>query len=417
MKNTLLLFTFLLNCFLAHSANFYVAPNGDNANPGTLELPVLTVQKAQELASPGDVVYIRGGRYMMQESQIAQFKNIWAYVTKLDKSNISYLAYTNERPVFDYSNVKPVNNRVVAFSITGSNIYLKGIDITGVQVTILTHTQSECIEIAGSNVIIDQVNMYKNMGIGVYIIKGSNNLILNCDAYENWDSVSEGGTGGNSDGFGCHAPVGHKNNIFRGCRAWFNSDDGFDLINNGEAVVIEDCWAFYNGYSAGFISRGDGNGFKAGGYGSTPFEKLPNPIPRNTIQSCIAVRNKQSGFYSNHHLNGSNWLYNSAYKNKRNFNMLNRKEVNAENFKTDAPGWSHLLIGNFGYRAAVSELTEIDESMCNLKENSFNSDKITDLDFISLDEKLLMAPRQADGSLPKNNFLKLKPTSAKKLAK
>ena len=42
------------------------------------------------------------------------------------------------------------------------------------------------------------------MAIGFYLLGGSNNHILNCDAYNNYDSVSEGGKGGNVDGFGGH---------------------------------------------------------------------------------------------------------------------------------------------------------------------------------------------------------------------
>jgi parallel beta-helix repeat protein len=353
----------------------------------------------------------------MREDQIAEYSSIWAYVTKLDKSGISYLAYPNEIPVFDYKNIKPANYRITAFYINGSNIRVKGLEIKGVQVTITTHTQSECFEIQGSNNVLEELKMYDNMAIGVYILRGSNNLVLNCDAYRNWDSVSEGGVGGNVDGFGCHAPVGHKNNIFRGCRAWYNSDDGYDLISSGEPVLIDNCWAFYNGYSINtstnvVSSRGDGNGFKAGGYGSTTVDKLPNPIPRNTIQFSLAVGNKQAGFYSNHHLNGSNWYNNSAYRNKRNYSMLNRKAANTTDYLTDVPGWSHIMSNNLGYGATTAELTDIDKPACTLTNNYFDlALTINNADFLSLDETLLSAPRQADGSLPKNNFMRLQSTS------
>jgi parallel beta-helix repeat protein len=415
MKNIILIITVLFQTLWSSAASFYVAPTGNDNNAGTLAAPVLTIQKAQSLANTGDTVFIRGGVYNMEESQIAQFKTIWAYVTVLDKNGIKYEAYQKEKPIFDYKNIKPANYRVVAFSILGNNIHIKGIEVTGVQVTILAHTQSECFEIKGSNNTLELLKIYDNMAIGVYIVKGSNNLVLNCDAYRNWDAVSEGGKGSNTDGFGCHVPVGSKNNIFRGCRAWFNSDDGFDLINSSEGVLIENCWAFYNGYSYDFVSRGDGNGFKAGGYGSTPFERIPTTVPRNTIKNCLSVRNKQSGFYSNHHLNGSDWLNNLAYRNKKNYNMLNRKELTTTDYKTDVKGWSHSLVGNFGYKAGASELIEIDEAVCSLKDNFFNPPGITDADFLSLDEKLLIGERQADGSLPNTNFLKLKPESEKKI--
>jgi parallel beta-helix repeat protein len=412
MKSKILLFVFLLSCHFSFSAEYYVAPNGNDSNNGTIKNPVATVNKAQQLASSGDTVYIRGGVYKLKEEQIAQYHHIWAYVTKLDKDGISYLAYKNETPVFNFENIKPENLRVIAFFISGNNITVKGIEVTGVQVTIKDHTQSECFEIQGSNNTLEQLKMHDGMAIGVYITKGSNNLILNCDAYRNWDSVSENGKGGNTDGFGCHAPAGNKNNIFRGCRAWFNSDDGFDLINSAEPVLIDHCWAFYNGYTADFKKRADGNGFKCGGYAGTPLEHLPNPIPRNTIQFCLAVGNKQAGFYSNHHLNGSNWYNNTAYHNRTNYDMLNRKAVKPVEYLEDTQGWGHVLTNNLGYGATGTELTNINKSACTLKNNYFDlSLTITATDFLSLDETFLTAPRQADGSLPETSFLRLKTSS------
>lgn len=430
-KQVFLILLFCTNISMAFAHVFYVAPNGNDANSGTIDHPLESISKAQELASPGDTVYIRGGLYTMRPEQIFNFHNLYtpankplkkgtraasikfASVTKLDKSGTSkapirYWAYPGETPIFDFSNIKPVDSRVIAFNITGDYIHIKGIEVVGVQVTILGHTQSECFEISGSNNTLENINMHDGMAIGVYIVNGSNNLIFNCDAYRNWDSVSEGGRGGNVDGFGCHVPKGATNNVFRGCRAWLNSDDGFDLINSSEAVLIDHCWAFYNGYSEGFISRGDGNGFKVGGYGNRPISLISQPIPRNTIQFCLAVKNKQSGFYANHHLNGNNWFNNTAYANKRNYNMLNRKSLDKNEYLIDVPGWGHVLKNNLGFAATFKELTNIDKEVCDLRQNYFDLDiTITPSDFISIDEALLTAPRAADGSLPKTKFLKL----------
>lgn len=417
MKHNILVVLIFLNSIFSFAKEFYVAPSGKNTNDGSFDHPLETIQRAQELANSGDTVFIRGGKYVMREEQIALKKGIWAYVTQLDKNGISYLAYKNEKPLFDYQNVKPEGKRVVAFLVSGDSIHIKGLGIIGVQVTIKTHTQSECFEVQGSNNILEQLDMHDNMAIGVYMVSGSNNLILNCDAYNSWDSISEGGKGGNTDGFGCHFQKGSVNNVLRGCRAWFNSDDGFDLISNAEAVLIENCWAFYNGYSPGFISRADGNGFKAGGYGKgkRPYEDIVEnytPIPRNTIRFCLAVKNKQSGFYANHHLDGNFWYNNTAYKNRKNFNMLNCLALNPTDFGTDGPGWNHELVNNLGFNALSEELTDIDKSRCVLKNNSFDLNLVVKSgDFLSLDESLLMAPRQADGSLPDTDFLKLAPKS------
>lgn len=418
MKYKILLILILLKSFLLSAKEFYVSPQGNDTNDGSITKPLETIQRAQELASSGDTVYIRGGLYTMREEQIAEKKGVWAYVTTLDKNDISYLAYKNEIPVFDYKNIKPGDCRIIAFLVIGNNIHIKGIEAIGIQVTIQTHTQSECFEIRGNNNTLEQIKMHENMAIGVYMLSGSNNLILNCDAYNNWDSVSEGGKGGNTDGFGAHLKKGSINNVFRGCRAWFNSDDGFDLINNAEPVLIENCWAFYNGYSSDFVSRADGNGFKSGGYGKgkNPYDNvIANyaPIPKNTIRFCLAVGNKQNGFYANHHLEGNYWHNNTAYKNRVNYDMLNCVALNPTDFGTDGLGWNHEMANNLGFAAKVKELGNIDKSRCVLKNNYFDlaDNSVTASDFLSLDEALLTAPRQADGSLPNNDFLKLATSS------
>jgi len=93
--------------------------------------------------------------------------------------------------------------------------------------------------------IYEQLGMHDGQAIGFYLTKGTGNLILNCDAYNNHDSLSENGRGGNTDGFGCHPrSAADSNNVFRGCRAWFNSDDGYDCINGFTATVFDHCWAF-----------------------------------------------------------------------------------------------------------------------------------------------------------------------------
>ncbi|MEL0456493.1 T9SS type A sorting domain-containing protein [Flavobacteriaceae bacterium SZ-1-7] len=423
-KQYFTILTILGFTLFSFATDYYVAPNGNDANDGSFANPVESIKRAQELASYGDTVYIRGGLYTMREDQIQRYYQIWAYVTELNKNGINYFSYQDEKPVFDYQNIKPADKRIFAFYLTGSNIHIKGIEIIGVQVTITTHTQSECFEIKGSNNILENISMHNNMAIGVYILDGSNNLILNCDAYENWDSVSEGGVGGNVDGFGCHVRGGDTGNVFRGCRAWLNSDDGFDLINSAEPVLIENCWAFYNGYSSvsgtgsDLVPRGDGTGFKAGGYGKTAqtYQQVVDryaPIPMNTVQFCIAAKNRLRGFYANHHLNGNYWYNNTAFQNPENYNMLNCKALNPTDYGTDVPGWGHVMANNLGAGASTGkEVVNIDKPQCTLNNNYFDlSVTVTPDDFIAYDIELLKAPRKADGSLPDTDFLKLAPGS------
>jgi hypothetical protein len=391
---------------------YYVATNGNDANAGAIGTPFLTIQRAQTSAAAGDTVYIRGGTYVMTTAQVAQYSSIWAYVTLLNKSGtsnnrIKYWNYPNEKPVFNYSGINPAGFRINAFQVTGSWIHIRGLEVVGVQVNITAHTQSECFENTGSNNIYERLSMHDGKAIGFYLTKGGNNLVLNCDAYNNWDNVSENGLGGNTDGFGCHPNndlVGYTNNVFRGCRAWFNSDDGFDCINAFEAVTIENCWSFYNGYSTAFASLGDGNGFKVGGFGVTDFSNLPATIPRHNVRFCLAIRNKSAGFYANHHLGGNNWYNNSAYLNAVNYNMLNR----SADHTADVPGYDHNLKNNLGWGARSAETSNLNTSTSNVSFNYFTlSVTVNSSDFLSIDQSLLTAARQSDGSLPVNNFMRL----------
>ena len=377
-----------------------------------ISAPFATIQRAQRAVAPGDTVIIRGGVYRMRPDQIAREERIFAYVTLLDRSGepgrpIRYRAAPGETPVFDFTDVRPPGRRVHAFRVIGSWLHLEGFEVIGVQVTITGHTQSIGFDNQGSHNVYERLSVHDGMAIGFWIGNGAHNLVLNCDAYRNHDTVSENRRGGNTDGFGFHGPRDSVGNVFRGCRAWFNSDDGFDFINSGEAAVAEDCWAFYNGFSPRFEPLADGNGFKAGGHAGTPVARLPNPIPRHVVRGCLAVRNKANGFYANHHIGGVDFIHNSAARNRANFNLLGRQPDN----RTDVPGYGHRVLNNLGF-AGGAEVAQIDAAACEVRGNSWQLSFAPEAkDFAGVDESVLTAARRADGSLPEIPFLRLAPDS------
>lgn len=393
-------------CLPLQASEYFVAPNGNDGYEGTLTRPIASLKRAQELAKPGDTVYIRGGNYLLTEAQIMAREQNRALVIHLDKSGlpekpIRYQAYQQERPVFDFSAVKPAQQRVHALRVSGSWLQLSGLTTVGVQVTITGHTQSINIENLGSNNLFERLTMRDGQGIGFWLGKGSNNLVLNCDAYNNHDFTSENRRGGNVDGFGFHVPRGSINNIFRGCRAWYNSDDGFDSISTQESHRLENCWAFYNGTNAKSEALGDGNGFKVGGYAGTPVQRLPQVIPRHVVIGCIAAKNRSSGFYSNHQMGGIDFLANSSFRNRRNFNMLGR----ARDHSGDVPGYDHVIRNNVSF-GGTSDLENVDRQRCQISHNSFDlKAPLTVKDFVSLDEKELLKPRLPNGDLPTVNFM------------
>lgn len=393
-------------CRLSEAAEWFVAPSGQDEAVGSLERPFATVQRAQTAAQAGDTIYLRGGVYRLREEHIAHRDGIFAAITYLNKSGtagqpITYAAYADEHPTFDCSEVKPADMRIDAFHITGSYLHLRGFAVTGVQVTIRKHTQSICFENDGSHNLYERLQMHDGQAIGIYSRRGSDNLFLNCDAWNNWDYTSEDGKGGNVDGFGCHPPKGSTGNVFLGCRAWFNSDDGFDCLGAAEAVTFDQCWAFYNGFDSSFQRLADGNGFKAGGYGNAPAERLPKIIPRHLVRGCLAVGNKNSGFYANHHPGGCDWALNTAYRNGINFNLLGRLLDN----HTDIDGRGHKLHRNVSYGSRI-ELARIELPACDLQDNCFASEQaLSSKDFRNLDEAELFRLRQENGNLPSMDFL------------
>ena len=83
----------------AHATTtYYVSPSGTNTNPGTITQPFATLQKAVDLANPGDTIYMRGGTYMHTDSQVQ---------TSRSGSSSNYITvanYPGETPILDGAN-------------------------------------------------------------------------------------------------------------------------------------------------------------------------------------------------------------------------------------------------------------------------------------------------------------------------
>src|SRR5690606_11376779 len=122
--------------------------------------------------------------------------------------------------------------------------------------------------------------------------------------------------------------------------------------------------------------------------------------------------NKNKGFYANHHLGGIIWENNTGYRNPSNFCMLNRKSASET---VDVPGYGHTIKNNISFmpRSSEQHIVDVNLAECLVENNSFypSAYTLSSQDFISLDETLSMAPRNADGRLPDIDFLKLRSSS------
>ena len=381
----------------ASAATYYVAPSGSDAAAGTLAAPWATIAHAQAVAAPGDTVYFRGGAYVFHGgvNACASMTDTVNAVT-LNKSGqagkpIRYWAYPGEKPVFDFAQMKD-NCRVKGVNVTGSWLHLKGFEVTGApqQPGNLLNNESWGVWNSGSNNTFEALDTHHHMGPGMFIAKGSNNLVLNVDSHHNYDPYSKSGPGQNADGFGVHVGANQPGNVLRGCRAWANTDDGYDFINAGSAVTVESSWAWRHGYYPGTttsVPAGNGNGFKVGGYGGAYQANAPQHIARFNV----AFNNKAAGFYANHHPAASYFTNNTGVNNRPDFNMLGVDASGAGialGILRNNLAWQGTLVSNVAGADAVN--------------NSWNlaSVSVTSADFQSASLDGWDAPRLPDGSLP-----------------
>jgi len=390
----------------ARAATYYVAPTGSDTAAGSQTAPWATIAHAQSVAAAGDTVYFRAGTYSYTagtttcSSQTATINGVVLNKSGQSGRLIQYWAYPGEIPVFDFAGIKD-SCRVKGFDVTGSWIHLKGLEVKGVPQNNNLNHESWGIWISGSNNIFELLNTHNHMGPGLFIQGGSNNLVLNCDSHDNYDPMTSNGAGQSADGFGAHE--GGSGNVFRGCRAWWNSDDGYDLIHAQEAVTIENCWAWYSGYLPGTMTRtaaGNGNGIKGGGFDLPP-TRVPASPPSHTVRNCLSFMNINNGFDANFEPVANHWTNNTAYMNGANFNMHG----------TLADGTNAnvgILRNNIAFGGTA--ITSGTGSMVDDAFNSWDSAlgvSVSAADFQSTSVAGMDGPRQADGSLPCLPFLRL----------
>lgn len=422
-------------CFIAalqaSATDYYISTAGSDSNDGkSREAAFATIGAAQQVVTAGDNVYILPGTYKITEDQISReeasgpYKVVFYFTQKGQKGEpISFIGLTEngERPVFDMSAVNPTGYRVTAFLISGQYLVFRNFEVIGMMVNITTHTQSENFRISNASYnTFDNIACHDGMGIGFYLLRNSHhNLFVNCDGYNNYDSVSESGKGGQNDAFGCHVNAGNPNNIFIGCRAWNNTDDGYDLINCFSPVTFCYSLAYHNGYDAEGNRRQDGNGFKAGGYGMGSAITLPaEGAPCHEVYHCISSNNKSNGIYSNHHLGGVYFHHNTSYNNgSYSYAMVNRKDASYPDGAVDVNGYDHTLEYNLSYNSGNRHISSLDggDGQNTLTGNSFrwntgtgawDSDDINPSeDFVSTSATRVTAARNADGMLSESTLL------------
>lgn len=404
----------------APAATYFVAPDGEDGSPGTIESPFATWGKAQSMVEPGDTVLFRGGTYAIRSD--TDSVGILLDKTGNPEKSIYYWAYGNETPVFDFEGMEAAS-RITGILVTASYLHLKGMELRGVpQRDLPSGGESWGLRVSGglidgvheggSRNIFERLDIHHNMGTGLCLSGGFTNLVLNCDSHHNFDPFTyvDGvkRPGASADGFAAHLTNSfNMANSFRGCRAWSNSDAGFDAYGSNSTVYFDTCWAWSNGYAMDTVKvKGTGDGFKMGGYDkSTRLTIYCACVPAHSVRFSLAFQNGKTGFSQNLHLVANHFYNNTAFRNSGgNFNGTG---WNGNNTVESGVFRNNLSIGSYFSTGGEAG------GLLKMENNSWNLAglKVDSLDFQSLDTLGVSGPRQPDGRLPVLPFLRLAPGS------
>lgn len=267
--------------------NIYVSPNGKSNAAGTKDAP-MDIYTAVKIAAPGQKILIKEGTYNLSstvkvERGINGTADAMIYIIADPEAG--------SRPVFDFG------GKCAGMILAGDYWYFQGFDVTR------SADAQKGIQVSGNHNILDRIKAYKNGNTGIQISRylgtdqfnqwPAHNTILNCSSYLNADKGYE-----DADGFAAKLTVG-QGNVFDGCIAAYNADDGWDLfakVQSGSigVVTIQNCVAFKNGYildeNGREINAGNGNGFKMGG------DSMPGA---HVLKNSVAFANKAKGIDSN----------------------------------------------------------------------------------------------------------------------
>ncbi|MDD3320309.1 MAG: right-handed parallel beta-helix repeat-containing protein [Paludibacter sp.] len=434
---TLVLIVF---CFIGLSSarTIYVSTSGNDSNPGTEISPYLNIQKSVDEAQPGDMIYLRGGTYMLT-------KRVKIEKAGTEMARISMFAYPGERVIIDGTNqvVTSVNDfkqaRCFYVNHFGDYWHFKNLEFC--------NAKDNGLKLEGSYNIVENCKFYNNNDTGLQIgmykdfsieetqsfpISGEPqfnpnysyckyNQVINCDAWNNYDSKSFSGSddGGDADGFACKLFPG-PGTEFHGCRAWNNSDDNWDLYMVYHPIVIEKCWSWNAGKRSDGSTPGNGNGFKLGGGGTAGGAAFAQSVGAHVVHNCVAFDCAHKGFDQNNAYEAMYLFNNVSFGNEYNYR-----------FPTIFMYGTMYMRNNIGFKPTVlnHEFLSIDKVGAQVPNTDYNSwttfdgcDPYKDgnkvdgtkvfvqdhaAQFKSVSSDLFLADRQTDGSLPDNDFCKL----------
>ena len=383
---------------------YFVAPDGDDASlEGDFDHPFATLNQAWTVMAAGDIVYLRGGTYGLAVRQELQG------ISGSAELPIRVWSYPNESPVLDGG---ALDDLAILQVWETSYLHVKGIRLTNLPQPHNPTTGYYGLLLFNdvTHSIFERVETDHIGGWGVTIgDRCSDLLFLNCDSHHNADPYSNeppsgGDPYGGSDGFetGSHGADATTDITFKGCRAWSNSDDGWDLRQADGTFVLDGCWSFWNGYIPDTaVAGGNGDGFKLGGKTAPPTTDVLRTITRS-----LAFGNRGTGITPEPDgadlILGVAMLNCTAYDNAGDWG----NGIASGGYGNVTTIRNCIAYSNHGADADITGLAIHDHNTFDLPLT------VTDADFASLDPTGMDGPRGTDGSLPVLDFLRLAPGSA-----
>ena len=297
---------------LGSDGKIYVSASGNKGNKGeSMDSPV-DIQTALDYVDQGQTILLAPETYKITDAlTIAYGRN-----------------GSSEKPV---TLTTSGGFATIDFKNTGKGFFARGNywNMSRINIT-RTADKATAMMLTGSYNTLERMNFYNNGNSGLLVSASTgleripdrafwpeHNLIRNCTSMNNSDSAME-----DADGFAPKLACG-EGNVFEGCIAAYNADDGWDLfakIAYGTIgkVTVKDSVAYKNGYikaKEGSTKRdftfsdvtcdengnltiedgielaaGNGNGFKMGG------SNMPGG---HSLSNCVSFNNRKKGIDAN----------------------------------------------------------------------------------------------------------------------
>lgn len=376
------------------------------AVPGMVSATVYTVSPSDNLSTAinklqaGDELYLADGQYDLTTTlSINRSGNADAMIT--------IAAAEGAKPIIDFRNQALGTN-----GITVGGAYLHIRDLT------IRYAGKKGIWLEKAKYcILERLDVYGCCDSGIQLRSGGHNTVVNCDSHDNFDYQNNGG---NADGFADKQGDACSGNVYIGCRAWGNSDDGWDSyqrVTDGTPTVYINCITYNNGPTSFNMSQhpralgvdkdseyfkgkdltnipngGNPNGFKLGGKGTKHNAEL---------YRCLAIGHRSKGFDQNNNAGTMSIINCTSYANKLNYGFGNDYAYTLD------------IYNCIGLDPTESNFKSHSSGTVSQSNNTWNDGFTVSADnFESLDvEGLLLAKRNADGTLPQNLLLRLKSTA------